>query len=353
MIFSLQEPDGKNMLLTSSPIPRVLLTLTAIASAFVHPTININRKFAPRNSIVVIQASDNDHAIVIDGECSIIYQINKRLKDCQLELLSDTSKRQTQHPQSTVEADNEMRDIDPEQMVHEAILSSRLHLPFLHRTKLGPSKIVGAGRGLFAIENIGKGEAITCYPGDAVLYELPSSEDEEDDFDETEYDFEDGYDEDEEGTETICLWGAHVPLADRWDEDRVFDGTESSSPLTAYAVSVDDHYSIMGHPEFDDNPAYFGHFANDGAGEFGFEEPNSQNNVRAALELGLDTGDEEGLGVEDNIAAYVLRSLEVSNAMHRSLIDQLHVVTVATRDIEAGEEIFVTYGPDYWVENSK
>jgi hypothetical protein len=339
-------------MLTSSPIPIVLLSLTAIASAFIHPTINANRKFAPRYSIV-IQASDDEQNIIIAGECRIVSQISRLLKDSQLELLSDTSKCRTQHPQSTVEADNEMRNIDPEQMVHEAILSSRLHLPFLHRTKLGPSKIAGAGRGLFATENIAKGEAITCYPGDAVLYELPSSEDEEDDFNETEDDFEDGYDEDEEGTETICLWGAHVPIIDRWDEDRVFDGTESTSPLTAYAVSVDDHYSIMGHPELDGNPAYFGHFANDGAGEFAFEGPNSQNNLRASLELGLDTGTDEELGVEDNIAAYVLKSLEVSNAMHKSLVDGLHVVTVATRDIVAGEEIFVTYGPDYWVENSK
>jgi hypothetical protein len=343
-------------MLTSSPIPRVLLTLTAIATAFVHPKVNINRKFVPRDAFVVIEASDDEHTNIMDVECEcrIISQINKLLKDCQLELLSDTSKRQTQHPKSTVEADNEMRNIYPEQRVHEAILSSRLHLPFLHRTKLGPSKIDGAGRGLFAIENIGKGEAITCYPGDAVLYELPLSEEEEEDFDETEDDFEDGYgEEEEEGTETICLWGAHVPVTDRWDEDRVFDGTESTSPLTAYAVSVDDHYSIMGHPELDDNPAYFGHFANDGAGEFAFEEPNSQNSIRAALELGLDTEEEERLGVEANIAAYVLNSLEVSNAMHRSLVDGLHVVTVATRDIVAGEEIFVTYGPDYWVENSK
>ncbi|KAL3808794.1 hypothetical protein ACHAXA_011178 [Cyclostephanos tholiformis] len=242
--------------------------------------------------------------------------------------------------------------MDPKQMVHEAILSTRLHLPFLHRTKLGPSKINGAGRGLFAIENIAKGEAISCYPGDALLYELPPSDDEEGDVDETEDDYEDG-------TETICLWGAHVPLAYRWDEDKVFDGTESTPPLTAYAVSVDEHYSIMGHPDLDDNPAYFGHFANDGAGEFAFDGPNSQNNKMAALELGLDTGEDEGdegdeeLRVEDNIAAYVMRSLEVSNAMHRSLVDGLHVVTVATRDIAAGEEIYITYGPDYWVENSK
>jgi hypothetical protein len=339
----------------SSPISIVLPTLLlAVASAFIHPT-NICQKSTSRFSITLIKAFDDDHNIMIDGECRIISQISQLLKDTQLELLSDPSKLQRRHPQSTVDADNKMRKMDPKQMAHEAILSSRLHLPFLHRTKLGPSRIDGAGRGLFAIENISKGEAISCYPGDAILYELPSSEDEEDDTSETEDD-EDGYDEDEEGTETICLWGAHVLPSHRWDEDKVFDGTESTPPLTSYAVSVDDLYSIMGHPQLDDNPAYFGHFANDGAGEFAFEGPKSQNNKMAALELGLDTGEDEEdeeLGIEGNIAAYVLRSLEVSNAMHRSLVDGLHVVTVATKDIMAGEEIYVTYGPDYWVENSK
>jgi hypothetical protein len=68
-------------------------------------------------------------------------------------------------------------------------------------------------------------------------------------------------------------------------------------------------------------------------------------NIEAAMELGLDI--EEELGVEENIAAYVLKSIEVGNAMHkpfegRAIKEEIHMVTVATRDIEAGEEILVT-----------
>ena len=109
----------------------------------------------------------------------------------------------------------------------------------------------------------------------------------------------------------------------------------------------------MGHPELEINSAYAGHYANDGAGHLALEKPNSQNNIIASLELGLDTegmnDDDDGeIGVEENIAAYVLTSIEIANAMHRSVDEEgSHIVTVATRDIQAGDEIFVTYGPDY------
>ena len=105
-----------------------------------------------------------------DGECKRISQINQLLKDNYLELLSDAAKRQTLHPQDTVAGDNEAHDVDAVQMIHKAILSVQLHLPFLHRTKLGPSNINRAGLGIFATKDIAKREAITCYPGDAVLY---------------------------------------------------------------------------------------------------------------------------------------------------------------------------------------
>lgn len=352
----------------SSPIPRgLLLTLVLTANdtfAFVchlptTPLIIINR--------VLLQGSSSD--VQFDGEwqfengreepCERISQINQLLTSNQLDLLNNMSKCQKLHPKSSVDADNEVRNVSNELLVHESILSSRFDLPFLHRTKIGPSSIDGAGRGLFATEDINKGEAITCYPGDAILYELQDETDDFNDEIDANESNDDDDDDDNEGTETICLWGTHVPLIDRWDEDTVFDGTETIQPLTAYAVSVDDEYAIMGHPALDDNPAYFGHFANDGAGQFALEGPTSQNNILAALELGLDTSsqendddEEEEFGVEENIAAYVLKSLEVANAMHRSLVDGLHVVTVATRDIKAGDEIFVSYGPDYWVENS-
>ena len=39
--------------------------------------------------------------------------------------------------------------------------------------------------------------------------------------------------------------------------------------------------------------------------------------------------------------------------MHQPLdsANELHMVTVAVRDITKGEEILVTYGPDYWISD--
>jgi len=328
-------------MVNSLPIPLVLLTIPATAcTAFLH-SIHINtRNHSPtRETIFTINQSSKhvDDSIRVD-------QLNNLLEEKRQELLSEKSSKllEQQYPKSTIAVDNETREalsLTTEQNVREVLLSSRLDLPFLHRTTIGPSNIDGAGRGLFAAEDIMDGEVITCYPGDVLMYDVPSS-----------YDDEDGC------VESIALWGAHVPEQHVWDDDAVFDGTESQPPLTSYVLSVDDHYSVMGHPSLDDNPAYYGHFANDGAGHLALEKANSPANIQAAIELGLAVpGDDDyddgdlGIGVEDNIAAYVLKSLEMANAMHKSPDEgESHMVTVATRDIKEGEEIFVTYGPDYW-----
>ncbi|KAL7530228.1 hypothetical protein ACHAXR_007098 [Thalassiosira sp. AJA248-18] len=251
-----------------------LLSLSAAtATAFLQSTIATHTRAinqnAKRNPILLTHKDDIDN------------QIDKVLTEKRQELLYNKGN---------------------EQIVREVLLSSRLSgLHFLNRSQVRPSQIFGAGRGLFATEDIPKGNVITCYPGDALLVKA------------------DKYGED------ILLWGTHVEKADVWDEDAVFVGTESSPPLTSYSVSVDECYSVLGHPSLDDNPAYYGHFANDGA---------------SIDELGLDF--DEGLGVEENIAAYVGKSKEVRNAMHVTFRGGAHKVTVATRDIKAGEEILVT-----------
>ena len=328
-----------------------------------------------------VSVQSDDYEITSEDEdCSSIrYQINKVLMDKRIELLAaDTVELNRVHPKSIVPEDNEMRDTTDtpttDQMIREVLLSSRLDMPFLKSTKVGPSTIDGAGRGLFATVDIKEGEVITCYPGDAVLYERssnssPSSsssssstvdDDDEnyDDDDEEEegYDYDEDEDdeeeEDEDFTDAMVLWGIHVPENDRWDDDAVFDGSETTIPLTAYAVSVDDQYSVMGHPELEVNPAYSGHYANDGAGHLALETPTSEANIAAALELGLDTdysSDNTGVGgVEENIVAYVLKSFEVANAKIVEL-GGIHVAVVATRDIQADDEIMVTYGPDHWL----
>jgi len=329
---------------------------------------------------VSVQSDDYEITSEDEDTSSIRYQINKVLMDKRKELLADIVELNRVHPKSIVPEDNEMRDMNnnnislttttTDQMINEVLLSSRLDMPFLKSTKVGPSTIKGAGRGLFATIDINEGEVITCYPGDAVLYEMSSSSppscssspsstvdnDDENDYDNDEeeeesYDY-DYDDEDEDFTDAMVLWGIHVPENDRWDDDTVFDGSETNIPLTAYAVSVDDQYSVMGHPELVVNPAYSGHYANDGAGHLALEKPTSEANIAAALELGLDTdysSDNTGVGgIEENIVAYVLKSFEVANAKIVEL-GGIHVVVVATRAIQAGDEIMVTYGPDHWL----
>ena len=95
------------------------------------------------------------------------------------------------------------KNIRNEQTVRETILASRLPglNNFLNKSEVRPSSILGAGRGLFAIEDIPMGEVITCYPGDALLCKS-----------------EDDVVED-------LLWGTHVAEADILDEEAVFVGS--------------------------------------------------------------------------------------------------------------------------------
>jgi hypothetical protein len=249
-------------------------------------------------------------------------QISERLRRKQIELLSN------------VPSLSDDRDLTAEEIVREALLSTRLPNLNLNRSRLDSSTIPGAGVGLFATENIANGDVITCYPGDALLYGRP------DDCLDGQNDGDEDHDEDEDWIDEVVLWGSHIRVADRWDDNAVFGGidvgneeaTPSRPPLVDYAVCVCDTYSVLGMPTLDTDPAYFGHFANDG---------------RNLLEF------DASAGIERGIAAYVLESVEASNAMHRSLDElQSHMVTIATRDIEAGEEVLVTYGPDYWMEHA-
>jgi len=343
-----------NMLVTALLFP----ILATMAAAF--------QSMAPRG-IQTRQHHDivfTLHASTINEELTISDKISNLVIASQEELLSNQSLLEKKQPLCVNATDDELRSkIAQDQIIYEAILSSRFDMPFLDRVEVALSTIKGAGRGLFAKEDIMEGGVITCYPGDALLCRMPtgSSEDEND-----KVEGIDGEEEDDEYVDEVALWGAHVSNENRWDEDVLFDGDESKGlpSLTGYAVSVDDQYSVMGHPLMDENPAYLGHFANDGAGHLALEKSNSLNNLLAALELGLDINEEDSIdddddddeiGVEENIAAYVLKSLEVANAMHTTVGktadggDLPHMVTVATRDIKCGEEILATYGPEYWV----
>ena len=63
----------------------------------------------------------------------------------------------------------------------------------------------------------------------------------------------------------------------------------------------------------------------------------------------MEEGAERGLPAEGAVERYLAASTARRNAENTDL-DGLHMVSVATCDIPAGDEIFVTYGADYWLE---
>jgi hypothetical protein len=172
----------------------------------------------------------------------------------------------------------------------QLVLRTRLSRLVLNRTLVGPSSISSAGRGLFARCDCQKGELLTCYPGDAFVI-LPKDDEDED-------------------VDWTVLWGDHVR--------KPFFELDQDYMLRA----VSDDWGILASPELDQDPAYLGHLANDGA-----RAPDCPA----------------------ELASYVIESNDRANAMHQPLED-CHMVTVATRTIQKGQEIFVTYGPDYWME---
>jgi len=243
---------------------------------------------------------------------------------------------------------NEEEDCDiacRELVLRESLLTTRLDLPFLrNRSKVKTSTIDSAGRGLFAERTIKEGEIITCSPGDALLLfgsssSQPSSEEEEVRSD------DESVLRPTTATKKKIIWGSHVKENDRWDDDTVFNGSETKPPLMSTALFVDDMYAILGHPDLDEDSAYYGHYANDGAGHIMLQKDMRDSN----------NDDDDETAIEEMESNYFFESLEVNNAKNRPLGgegEKYHTVIVATQDIQAGEEIFVMYGPDYWLGHS-
>ncbi len=105
---------------------------------------------SPINKITVLRSTTDNASIAVDLKDDIDNRIEKVLAEKRQEFLSDNNGN--------------------EQLARELLLSSRLPgLNFLNRSEVRPSRILGAGRGLFATEGIPKGQVVTCYPGDALL----------------------------------------------------------------------------------------------------------------------------------------------------------------------------------------
>lgn len=142
----------------------LLVLLPQIATGFCQSTLQPPNT---HSSYITLYSTSNEYS-----QTSIRSQINKVLIDEKNLLLSDSSKLMKRSPKSTVDEDNKilLETCTTEQMIHQVLLSSRFDLPFLNRCNVGPSTIDGAGRGLFASEDIAEGEIITCYVSVCLCY---------------------------------------------------------------------------------------------------------------------------------------------------------------------------------------
>ena len=189
----------------------------------------------------------------------------------------------------SVRAKAEQQGVSADVLACESLLCARC-VAGLSKARVGPSTIRNAGDGVFATTDIAEDEIITCYPGDAVLARTTGGR--------------------------VTIWGTHVPAELR---------AQSNIDMEAYGLTVDDRNSIVGLPTLHDDAGYVGHLINDGARLRGLGGP----------ELGL------------LLPAYLEQTTRRRNVGHR-VLEGCHTVTFATRDIAAGEELYVTYGATYW-----
>jgi hypothetical protein len=235
---------------------------------------------------------------VSPGDDDIIMTVSS-LKTHLLELQQELLQDETFSPPNN--------DLSPQEYSRRSILKRRIpNLDIGNKIQIGASTISSGGRGLFSTRPIQAGEVITCYPGDALVVTMSENDD-----------------EDKNLADYSLLWGSHVPPYWQFTDDFELWSTNSAgddySPWTNYVVQVCDTYSVLGLPHLDTDLTYAGHFANDSC------RPLSPKDV----------------------SRYVLKSQERANARHQQVMG-LHVATVATCAIEAEQEIFVSYGPDYW-----
>lgn len=154
------------------------------------------------------------------------------------------------------------------------------------------------GEGLFATRDLEEGELITFYPGDALLIWA---------------------DADRSPDRDVSLFfGAHVPEAERTRD--VLGSQAREYEMTATATM-----SVVGDPARRDDPAYLGHFANDGA--------SCSSPETAARE------------------AYNQATYAACNAAHLTL-EGCHTGTRAIRPIPKGAEVLVSYGENYWLSRA-
>jgi SET domain-containing protein len=179
------------------------------------------------------------------------------------------------------------------------ILSTILpSLPFTFTPNVILGVSVVHGRGVFTTNNIKSGSLLTLYPADIVCYRPDGNP---------------------FSKKSLVKLVSSERLIEKMGVDYCFP--EHYHKLKDYGYLINKHYSIMGDPTFDQDPLYLGHFINDR-----FTCDASQKSKELYLKLSP---------VRANCTFKVIR-------------ENLHVVIIAIKDIKKGEELFMSYGTNYW-----
>ena len=194
----------------------------------------------------------------------------------------------------------------------EKLLRQRIHGLKLNRARVSPSVISGAGHGVVATRDIAAGELITLYPCDALLVARTSST-----------------------KAPSVFFGSGVP-----SEERSPPGCFLSAPNALdYQLQVPGGggYSIVGDPSRRSDPAYLGHMVNDAEGGSGAERSSLSKNKNKVQ------NNAESIMIECVVEA-ARRDGKTEEVPLRGFAYSI----AATRDIDEGREVFMSYGGKYW-----
>lgn len=195
-----------------------------------------------------------------------------------------------------------------------SLLRGRLPDLLLARTRLGPSTVPSAGRGLFATRPITASELITLFPGDALLFR-----------DNDLSEITGGEAEKERSDDLIApTLAVRDALPNQMLTAVLYGRLRSGGALTsdesrAYEVRVSATHSIVGDPELDGDMAYLAHFAND-------KQSLQCSNKQCSAEERTEYSRESALAANAIFEIFVPES-------------PCHLGLFATRDIAKGEEV--------------
>ena len=172
----------------------------------------------------------------------------------------------------------------------------------LDKCYLGKSKIKAGENGVFAKKDLLQGEIVTFYPGDIASF-VPN--------------------EDKINPEHVSLETYSHRFKNQFGEN-IKKEQEDSAMRNKYTYEVGNNYRIIGSPYFTENTNYMGHFINDGS----------------------------KLDSSESSKEYLEASLLKSNCGYCHLKDLL-VAIIATENIKKDEELYITYGIEYWTNSNR